>query len=472
MSDWETVSNDIGDHARLTYKQIERDRTTRPLDFPSPVVHRCTRCTVNLYDPKTGKYFLQDNVLVRIESEQNSTHKLQRLRIQETVSIPNSHDDWNDYADIAYCVKRKLSSSVYGSVYKGFVLKKRKSQTLIKPKTHGTLDVIREDDELLDSNQHENNVLFSEEESVWEPMNQNVIIKTASWDKIRRLRGKHLEDPLKEIQAMQLLEGSSLGDYHPHVIHSTSALQDDKYIYNITPYCRDGDLGGVVMGDIMSNLRMSEKNAKHWFRQILLGLHHLQQKGVCHRDLSLENIVVHGKTCKIIDFGMALRVPYAHPSNAGSSTDVSDGTTRLPMVSQGQGGDFTYMSPEVLNRDSKFDGFAIDLWSVGVILYIMLIGTKPFKWPHSSDEMFVCLCVDGLLKDSISYWNIDLSDDAVDLIQRMLLKDKRMRPTLAEVMEHPWLSSNDETSSVHTDNSSIQKEKKGSKLWPRRKQTQ
>ena len=451
------------------------------------VVYRCTRCTVNLYDPKTGKYYLQDNVLVRIESEQNATHKLQRLGIQETNSKPNSQtSDGNDNADIAYCVKRKLSSSVYGSVYKGFVLKKRKCQTLIKPRAHGRLDVIREDDELLGSNQHQNCPLLSKDDSVWEPMHKNVIIKTASWDKIRRLRGKHLEDPLKEIQAMQLLEGSSLGGYHPHVIHSTTALQDDKYIYNITPYCRDGDLGGVVMGDIMSNVRMSENNAKHWIRQILLGLHHLQQKGVCHRDLSLENIVVHGKTCKIIDFGMALRVPYAHPSNVGSSTDVSDGTTRLPMLPQGQGGDFTYMSPEVLNRDSKFDGFAIDLWSVGVILYIMLIGTKPFKWPHSSDEMFVCLCVDGLLKDIISYWNIELSDDAVDLIQRMLLKDKIMRPTLAEVMEHPWLNSNDETSSVHTDtstihtdnstihtsNPSVQKEKKGSKLWSRRKQKQ
>ena len=444
------------------------------------MVHRCTRCTVNLYDPKTGKYFLQDNVLIRKKTEGDTHFKLQRLNIQETDSEPNNpdHDNAeNDHDDIAYCVKRKLSSSVYGSVYKGFILKKRKHQTFMKPRIHGCLDVIREDDELLDSSdQHENGnglPCGSEGESIWEPMNKTVIIKTASWEKMRRLRGKHLEDPLKDIQAMQLLEGSSLGDYHPHVIHSNAALQDDKYLYNITPYCREGDLGGVVMEEITTNSRMKEKNAKHWFRQILLGLHHLQQKGVCHRDLSLENIVVQGKTCKIIDFGMVLRVPYAHPSNMGSSTDVSDGTTRLLMISQGQGGDFTYMSPEVLNRDSKFDGFAIDLWSAGVILYIMLIGSKPFKWPHSSDEMFEHLCVDALLKESISYWNIELSDDAVDLIQNMLLKDKRKRLTLADVMEHPWLNSNEDASSARNDeHSSVSQEKKGNKRWPRRKQNQ
>ena len=406
--------------------------------------------------------------------EGGTNHKLHRLNIQEKYSEPNNHDNAeDDRDDIAYCVKRKLSSSVYGSVYKGFMLKKRKHQTVMKPRTHGTLDVIREDDELLDCNQHGNGNGFScdsEDESVWEPIHKNVIIKTASWEKMRRLRGKHLEDPLKEIQAMQLLEGSSLGDYHPHTIHSNAALQDDKYLYNIMPYCRDGDLGGVVMEEITTNSRMNEKNAKHWFRQILLGLHHLQQKGVCHRDLSLENIVVQGKACKIIDFGMVLRVPYAHPSNVGSSTDVSDGTTRLLMFSQGQGGDFTYMSPEVLNRDSKFDGFAIDLWSAGVILYIMLIGSKPFKWPHSSDEMFVRLCVDALLKDSIRYWNIDLSDDAVDLIQQMLLKDKRKRLTLAEVMEHPWLNSNEDPSPAHKETLNVPQEK--SKRWPRRKQNQ
>lgn len=205
--------------------------------------------------------------------------------------------------------------------------------------------------------------------------------------KIRRMWGKHLEDPLKEIQAMQLLEGSNFGDHHPHIMHSQVALQDQKYLYNITPYCKGGDLGGVVMDQINRKSRMDEKDATHWFRQILLALHHLQLKGVCHRNISLENIVVHGDSCKLVDFALALRVPYHQSDTIGGVTDVSDGTNRLLIIPQGQSDNFTFMSPEILN-DEVFDGSGIDLWSVGVILYIMLFGCKPFKCPHPTDEQF------------------------------------------------------------------------------------
>lgn len=186
---------------------------------------------------------------------------------------------------------------------------------------------------------------------------------------------------------MQLLEGSNFGDHHPHIMHSQVALQDQKYLYNITPYCKGGDLGGVVMDQINRKSRMDEKDATHWFRQILLALHHLQLKGVCHRNISLGNIVVHGDSCKLVDFALALRVPYHQLDTIGGVTDVSDGTNRLLIIPQGQSDNFTFMSPEILN-DEVFDGFGIDLWSVGVILYIMLFGCKPFKCPHPTDEQF------------------------------------------------------------------------------------
>jgi Serine/threonine protein kinase len=438
-------------------------------------VHRCVRTTINFSDPKKGKQHVLDNVLVRkgylLANTKLSFQRMiitqQPMQEEENSSCQeiNSADHSED--ELGYCIKRKLSSSVYGSVYKGFVVKKLKCKTILSPRRKAcVLDVIREDDELLDSKQ---NIVSSDDDFLWEPMNQNVIIKATSWDKLRRLRGKHLEDPLKEIQALQLLEGSTLGTHHPNIIRNLVALQDDKYLYSVTPYCRDGDLCGVIMNDINAQSRLNEDRAKHWFRQILLALHHLQQKGVCHRDLSLENIVVHGKTCKLIDFGMALRIPYVHPSNIGSSTDVSDGTTRLLMTAQGQGGDFTYMSPEVLSRDSAFDGFAIDLWSAGVILYIMLIGSKPFKWPHPTDELFTRISEEGLLKESLEYWEIELSDEAAHLLQNMLWKDKRKRLTLAQVMEHPWLKTDDDKFSASTtSDSSTTSTKSSSKLWLRR----
>ena len=117
-------------------------------------------------------------------------------------------------------------------------------------------------------------------------------------------------------------------------------LQDNDHLHSIMPFCQGGDLCGVVLE--VSERRqanesvegvggMSEPVARYWFRQILLGLHYLQSKGVCHRDLSLENILVDVNNCLVIDIdmGMCLRVPYHCPSDpSGKAADVEHGTHR------------------------------------------------------------------------------------------------------------------------------------------------
>ena len=160
-------------------------------------------------------------------------------------------------------------------------------------------------------------------------------------------------------------------------------------IYSITDYCKDGDLYSVVMNDISIGGRVKENDARHWFRQLLLSLHNLQQKGICHRNLTLENIMVNEGKCKIIDFALAVRIPYDHPHNQGGVIDVSDGSRRRLVHAQGQGGELTYMVPEVLRRNAIVDGFAVDLWAVGCILFIILVGHMPINLPHPSDEQFL-----------------------------------------------------------------------------------
>lgn len=81
-----------------------------------------------------------------------------------------------------------------------------------------------------------------------------------------------------------------------------------------------------------------------------------------------------GDNCLVIDMGMCLRVPYNNPENPNGLTDVSRGTLRRLMKPQGTCGKHNYMSPEVYDNKADFDGFAIDLWAAGVILYIMLTG--------------------------------------------------------------------------------------------------
>ncbi len=170
------------------------------------------------------------------------------------------------------------------------------------------------------------------------------------------------------------------------------------------------------------------------------GLNHLQECGVCHRDLSLENILVDKENCLIIDMGMCLRVPYSDPkSRSRGTTDVAHGKIRRLMKPQGVCGKHNYMSPEIFENKENFDGFAIDLWATGVILYIMLTGFPPYDQASVTDQRFE-LIVTGKLVEQLHNWDIFVSDEAGDLMQRMLQMDPRDRPTLAQVMAHPWVA--------------------------------
>ena len=100
------------------------------------------------------------------------------------------------------------------------------------------------------------------------------------------------------------------------------------------------------------------------------------------------------------------------------------------------------MSPEVFANTDGFDGFAIDLWSCGVILYIMLTGFPPYDQASRADQRFE-LIVHGRLMEQLRNWDINLSDEAGDLLQSMLQLDPRQRLTLAQVLEHPWVTNPD-----------------------------
>jgi serine/threonine protein kinase len=168
-------------------------------------------------------------------------------------------------------------------------------------------------------------------------------------------------------------------------------------------------------------------------------MHHLQSLGICHRDMSLENILVDAEKCLVIDMGMCLRVPYNDPSGRGDVTDVAHGATRRLMKPQGVCGKHNYMSPEVYANTDAFDGFAIDLWAAGVILYIMLTGFPPYDQASRTDQRFD-LIVNGRLVNQLVSWGINISPEAGDLLQSMLVVDPRHRLTLAEVLTHPWVS--------------------------------
>lgn len=134
---------------------------------------------------------------------------------------------------------------------------------------------------------------------------------------------------------------------------------------------------------------------------------------------------------------MALRVPHTD-RYGGGVTDVSAGTSRRLMLAQGQGGKLMYTAPEIISQQKEVDTFATDLWSVGVVLFVMLVGRSPFKWAHPSDKRFLNISKGGL-KSLLEALKISISTEAVDLLQGFLWVDPRKRWTLAEAMQHPWV---------------------------------
>jgi len=270
---------------------------------------------------------------------------------------------------------------------------------------------------------------------VWEIAGYHVAIKMIEWRRVHQNRGRLLEDPIKEIATMQLI-----GTEHPNVLGSLEVLQDDEFLYSIMPYARGGDLFGYVVNESNGDEGgMEEPVARYWFKQILKGLHFLQSRGICHRDLSLENILVDEDNCLIIDFGMCLRVPYTSREDPTRITSITDGLMRRCIRPQGTCGKHNYMSPEIFENRESFDGFAVDLWAAGVILYIMLTGFPPYDQATVSDQRFEII-VGGQLVDQLRTWDIHLGEDAGNLLQSMLQLRPSDRLTLAQVMQHPWVT--------------------------------
>ena len=158
--------------------------------------------------------------------------------------------------------------------------------------------------------------------------------------------------------------------------------------------------------------------------------------------MSLENILVDEYTRSVvIDLGMCLRVPY---ENDGEIGDVTGGGLRRlikPLIPCGKP---NYISPEILASDGPFDGFAIDLWATGVILFIMLVGLPPWEFARPEDPRYK-MVTKGKLGRMLESWRRPVSAHATDLLQRMLMEDPRQRLSLTEVKDHPWVIQNEDS---------------------------
>lgn len=156
--------------------------------------------------------------------------------------------------------------------------------------------------------------------------------------------------------------------------------------------------------------------------QVIESLEYLHRKRIVHRDIKADNILlqmIDGKAIvKLTDFGLARRLP---PDCDVIKCDV-EGT---PL----------YLAPETILADPI--GPAVDIWACGVILFLLLVGYPPF-W-HSDDRKLMLLIVEGCYDMVARYWG-RVSDDAADLVKRMLVVHPHKRVTAFKALNHPWIT--------------------------------
>mmetsp|Transcript_21780 Transcript_21780/g.37618 ORF Transcript_21780/g.37618 Transcript_21780/m.37618 type:complete len:339 (-) Transcript_21780:706-1722(-) len=248
---------------------------------------------------------------------------------------------------------------------------------------------------------------------------QERAIKIYSKRTLRALQGRTAENPLVEITALQFI-----GDNHPNIMGQIECCTDDDNIYSIMRFCP----GGELFDHIDSSGPLEGDQARSMFRQLLNGLQHLQQLGIAHRDMSLENMLYDGKDLYvIIDFGMCLRL----------KKDPTSGRYCY-LYKQSICGKRNYISPEVLREEPTFNPMFSDIWAAGVILFIALTGVPPVDIATSADERYRMIC-DGRLQEMLTSWGLALDTRVVDLIQRILKPNPLHRPTIQEILAHPWM---------------------------------
>ncbi|KAK9506875.1 hypothetical protein O3M35_008728 [Rhynocoris fuscipes] len=227
--------------------------------------------------------------------------------------------------------------------------------------------------------------------------------------------------------AIKIMDKSLLGDDYPRVKMELEALKSLSHhhicklyqvietpfnFFMIMEYCS----GGELFDHIVEKSRLSESEARAFFRQILSAVAYLHSLGYVHRDLKPENILLdRDLNLKLIDFGLCAKPKGGMLSHLQTSC-----------------GSPTYAAPELI-KGQKYLGSEVDVWSLGVMLYAILCGFLPFD----SDN------IEGLYKKILAGkyeeppW---LSKESKQIINDMLQVDPRKRITVNELLSHPWIT--------------------------------
>jgi len=201
---------------------------------------------------------------------------------------------------------------------------------------------------------------------------------------------------------------------HPNVVKLNEVWEDKGKFYMVMELMT----GGELFDRIVEKDHYSEKEAADTIRPIVDAIRYCHSMGVAHRDLKPENLLYATRDThsiiKISDFGLA---------------KVYDSSLMMT-----QCGTPSYVAPEVL--EGKGYDESVDFWSIGIILYILLCGFPPF-YDDDNDKLFE-LIARGKVEFPSPYWD-NISDQAKDLIRKLLTVDPKKRPRADDVLAHTWM---------------------------------
>ncbi|KAJ5096665.1 hypothetical protein N7456_007386 [Penicillium angulare] len=238
---------------------------------------------------------------------------------------------------------------------------------------------------------------------------------------------------------------------HPNIVRLHEMVETDRHIGIIMEYAS----GGELFDHILTNRYLKDNSARRLFAQLVSGVGYLHKKGIVHRDLKLENLLLdRNRNIIITDFGFANtfnpidqleeEIEYnltnkEYVKRKRLDKTGPDGMRRGDLM-QTSCGSPCYAAPELVVSDSLYTGRKVDVWSCGVILYAMLAGYLPFDDdPANPDGDNINLLYKYIVTTPLTFPEY-VTPHARDLLRRILVPDPRKRADLFEVARHSWLS--------------------------------
>uniref|UniRef100_A0A8C5JFS3 Myosin light chain kinase 2 n=1 Tax=Junco hyemalis TaxID=40217 RepID=A0A8C5JFS3_JUNHY len=226
---------------------------------------------------------------------------------------------------------------------------------------------------------------------------------------IRKQGAKDKEMVLQEIDVMNQLN-------HHNLIQLYDAIETPREIILFMEYVEGGELFERIIDD---DYHLTEVDCMVFVRQICEGIRFMHHMGVLHLDLKPENILcvaATGHMVKIIDFGLARRY------NPNEKLKVNFGTPE-------------FLSPEVVNYEQV--SYTTDMWSMGVITYMLLSGLSPFLGDDDTETLNNVLAANWYF-DEETFESV--SNEAKDFVSNLIIKDKSARMSADQCLQHPWLN--------------------------------